>query len=172
MRPTARRPTAALATGLVPALAAAVATVVATCALLALTACASAPAADGEEDGERRGVQRTYTLRISFPDGTEQVEVGEGETARLERTDAVYEFTPRLSHDRRGQLELTASRTRLGVTQRGILVKPMTDPTGIDFSSTGIDISQELGGDWPSVGVKVLRVRPPVMPGSWMPSGG
>lgn len=135
---------------------------------LVATACASAPA--GEESGGSRAVKRTYTLRLSFPDGTERIDVGEGETARVVREDAVYEFIPRLSHDKRGQLELTARRTHLNVTQEGVLVRPMNDPTGIDFSTTGIDISQELGGDWPSVGVKVLRVRPPVMPGSWMPN--
>lgn len=136
-------------------------------ALALAAACASAPA--GEDGGSRRGAQRMYTLRLTFPDGTERVDVGEGETARLVREDAVYEFIPRLSNERRGHLELTARRTRLGVTQEGVLVKPMNEPTGIDFSTSGIDISQELGGDWPSVGVKVERVRPPVMPGSWMP---
>lgn len=147
--------------------AAAVLAAVCLAAALALAAaCASAPA--GEDGGGNR-VQRVYTLRLSFPDGTERVDVGEGETARLVREDAVYEFIPRLSNDRRGFLELTARRTRLNVTQEGVLVKPMNEPTGIDFSTTGIDISQELGGDWPSVGVKVERVRPPVMPGSWMP---
>lgn len=153
--PSTRRPTAA-------ALAMCLA------AVLALaTACASAPAGDGDE--RSGGVQRTFTLRLSFPDGTERVDVREGETARLVREDAIYEFIPRLSNDRRGYLELTARRTRLNVTQEGVLVKRMNDPTGIDFSTTGIDMSQELGGDWPSVGVKVERVRPPVMPGSWMP---
>lgn len=142
-------------------------------ALLVLAAaCASSPAGEGSEGEGNSRSQRIFTLRVSFPDGTERVDVREGETARLVREDAVYEFAPRLSDDRRGHLELTARRTRLDVTQEGVLVKPMNDPTGIDFSTTGIDISQELGGDWPSVGVKVLRVRPPVMPGSWMPSGG
>lgn len=153
--PSTRRPTAALAVCLAAALA------------LVAAACASAPAGEGDEGS--RGVQRIFTLRLSFPDGTERVDVREGETARLVREDAIYEFVPRLSNDRRGQLELTARRTHLNVTQEGVLVKPMSDPTGIDFSTTGIDISQELGGDWPSVGVKVLRVRPPVVPGSWMP---
>jgi hypothetical protein len=154
--PATRRPTTALAACLA--------------AFLALAAaCASAPAGEGEE-GSGGGVQRIFTLRLTFPDGSERVDVREGETARLVREDAIYEFIPRLSNDRRGQLELTARRTHLNVTQEGVLVRPMNDPTGIDFSTTGIDMSQELGGDWPSVGVKVLRVRPPVMPGSWMPS--
>lgn len=156
--PSTRRPTAA-------ALAMCLAAVLA----LVVAACASAPAGEGEGDDGSRGVQRTFTLRLSFPDGTERVDVREGETARLVREDAIYEFIPRLSNDRRGYLELTARRTRLNVTQEGVLVKRMNDPTGIDFSTTGIDMSQELGGDWPSVGVKVERVRPPVMPGSWMP---
>jgi hypothetical protein len=156
MRPSTRRPSALLA-----------ATALAAAALLA-TACTTSSA--GDADGGGGGVTRIYTLRLSFPDGTERVDVREGETARLVREDAVYEFVPRLSHDRRGQLELTARRTRLNITQEGVLVRPMNDPTGIDFATTGIDISQELGGDWPSVGVKVVRVRPPVMPGSWMPS--
>jgi hypothetical protein len=154
IRRTIRRPAAAV--------------LAAVCLAAALAAaCASTPA--GEDKGGGRGVQRIFTLRVTFPDGTERVDVGEGETARLVREDAVYEFIPRLSNDRRGYLELTARRTRLDVTQEGVLVKPMNEPTGIDFSTTGIDVSQELGGDWPSVGVKVERVRPPVMPGSWMP---
>lgn len=166
MRPPSRHRFAA------PAAAPAVAVVAlaATVALLA-AACASAPAGDGEEGGGTRS-QRIFTLRLSFPDGTERVDVREGETARLVREDAIYEFAPRLSNEKRGHLELTARRTRLNVTQEGVLVKPMHHPTGIDFSTSGIDISQELGGDWPSVGVKVERVRPPVMPGSWMPSRG
>lgn len=161
MRPSTRRPSTALA--------AVLAAVAVLAAGLLTTACATSSAGDGDANGGG-GVTRIYTLRLSFPDGTERVDVREGETARLVREDAVYEFVPRLSHDRRGQLELTARRTRLNVTQEGVLVKPMNDPTGIDFATTGIDISQELGGDWPSVGVKVVRVRPPVMPGSWMPS--
>jgi hypothetical protein len=140
--------------------------------VLLAAACASSPAGEGGEGEGGKRSQRTFTLRVSFPDGTERVDVREGETVRLLREDALYEFAPRLSDDRRGHLELTARRTRLDVTQEGVLVKPMYDSTGIDFSTTGIDISQELGDDWPSVGVKVLRVRPPVMPGSWMPSGG
>ncbi|HEX2165423.1 MAG TPA: hypothetical protein VHM02_15890 [Thermoanaerobaculia bacterium] len=147
----------------------------AACLLALAAACASAPAGEGgaEENGGRDGgrdVERIYTLRISFPDGTERVDVGEGETVRLVREDAIYEFVPRLSHDKRGHLELTARRTHLNVTQEGVLIKPMHEPTGIDFSTSGIDVSQELGGSWPSVGVRVLRVRPPVMPGSWMPT--
>lgn len=152
---------------------AAPAAAVALAALLGLVAaaCASAPAGEGEDAGRSRS-QRIFTLRLSFPDGTERVDVREGETARLVREDAIYEFAPRLSNEKRGHLELTARRTRLNVTQEGVLVRPMNDPTGIDFSTSGIDVSQELGGDWPSVGVKVERVRPPVMPGSWLPSGG
>lgn len=160
MRPASRRRPAAPAAVLAVALAA--------LAGLFSAACASAPAGEGEGNGESRS-QRIFTLRLSFPDGTERVDVREGETARLVREDAIYEFVPRLSNEKRGHLELTARRTRLQVTQEGVLVKPMNDPTGIDFSTSGIDVSQELGGDWPSVGVKVERVRPPVMPGSWMP---
>lgn len=153
-----------------PRRAAAAALAAAALGLLA-AACASAPAGDGEAGDSSRS-QRIFTLRLSFPDGTERVDVREGETARLVREDAVYEFVPRLSNEKRGHLELTARRTRLNVTQEGVLVKPMHHPTGIDFSTSGIDVSLELGGDWPSVGVKVERVRPPVMPGSWLPSRG
>jgi hypothetical protein len=163
MRPASHRRPAAPAAVLAVALAA--------LAGLFAAACASAPAGEAEGNGGSRS-QRIFTLRLSFPDGTERIDVREGETARLVREDAIYEFAPRLSYEKRGHLELTARRTRLNVTQEGVLVKPMNDPTGIDFSTSGIDVSQELGGDWPSVGVKVERVRPPVMPGSWMPSGG
>ena len=154
-----------------PAVPAVLAVALAAALGLLAAACASAPAGEGGEAAAGSRSQRIFTLRLSFPDGTERVDVREGETARLVREDAVYEFVPRLSNEKRGHLELTARRTRLNVTQEGVLVRPMHDPTGIDFSTSGIDVSQELGGDWPSVGVKVERVRPPVMPGSWMPSG-
>lgn len=131
-------------------------------------ACASAPAGDEAGGG---GARRTFTLRLTFPDGIERVEVLEGETARLERSDAVYEFVPRISKDRGGHVEMTIRRIGDGTTREGVLVKPMTVATGIDFSTTGLDLAQELGDGWPSIGVKIERVRPPVLPGSWMPSG-
>ncbi len=135
----------------------------AACASTAGTASTDTAAAGGDE---RIGVvtsggevnNRLIRLRVVFENGTEEtLDLREGQTVSYQQPDGTYRFTPRVSRDTVGKMEIAVVRDSGSAAAE--VVPTLSVGEEMDLAHE----FRELG--WPYVSVKVVRVQPPIRRG-------
>lgn len=127
-----------------------------------LAGCASSGSSGGDMGGEITSADkisdRKISLRIAFDEGgSDLVDLREGETVSYDRLGTIYRITPVVSRDKVGKIAVKVEVDRLTGNQVGhVELLPGEDK----------ELSSEFGGDWPTVWLRVVRIVPPLRPGS------
>lgn len=130
--------------------------------MLALGGCASGGAAggglQGEVSSEGKISDRKISLRVAFDQGgSEMLDLREGETVTYDRLDAIYRITPRVSTETLGKIAVKVEVDKLTGNQVGHLeLLPGEDR----------QLRHEFGAAWPEIWLRVVRIVPPLRPGS------